>query len=86
MEEQFSEETQWRVVAGTCSTPGAEGVIAYGVECRRNGMVVWRWEDVDVEPTVVRRLADLLNAAQPEPCHYADMVMDFIQRVAGGDF
>lgn len=70
----------WRVVCSVCSTDGAEGIPVYGVRCRD-----WAWPDVDTDRAVAQRLADRLNAAQPEPCHYADMVLDFIAECAEAD-
>ena len=77
------EEEQWSVVQGVCATPGAEGVLVYGVQVRCRDGSTWCWPDVDVERAVVDRLARRLQAAQPERCHYEELVLDFIQEVAG---
>ena len=70
----------WTVTCGLCRTDGAEGTPVYGVRCRD-----WAWPDVDTDLAVVQRLADRLNRLQPEPCHYADMVLDYIQERAAAD-
>ncbi len=76
-------EEEWRLVRGVCATPGAEGVPVYGVAvCRRDGGT-WCWPDVDTDRAVVSRLVERLQTAQPEPCHYAEMVLDYIHEVAG---
>ena len=73
-------EEQWVIIGGWCATEGAEDQPTYGVRCG-----TWEWADVDTDPAVVRRFVDRLNALQPEPCHYADMVLDFIEECAGAD-
>lgn len=75
-------EELWECVSGICQTPGAEGLPVFGVRvCRRDGST-WAWPDVDVERAAVERLAALLQAAQPERCHYEEMVLDFIEGLA----
>ena len=71
----------WIVISGVCSTPGAEGVPTYGVQMTCNGLA-WTWADVDVDPSMVQLLADRLNRLQPDPCHFTDMVLDFIEERA----
>ncbi|MBR5524265.1 MAG: hypothetical protein IKU51_03245 [Clostridia bacterium] len=73
-------EKWWVVFDGVCTTPGAEGVPVYGVACFDDG---WCWPDVDTDRAVAERLVQRLNRTQPEPCHYADMVLDFIEQEAG---
>ena len=73
-------EKQWMVIRSVCGTDGAESTSTYGV---RYGD--WEWADVDTDCAVVQRLADRLNACRPEPCHYTDMVLDFIEERAGAD-
>ena len=77
-------DANWIVVRGFCGTPGAEDQPTYGVQCAYNGGV-WTWSDVDTDPVAAQMLADRLNAARPEPCHFADMVLDFIEERAGMD-
>ena len=77
-------EDEWELVQGVCATPGAEGVPVYGVRVRCRDGSAWVWSDVDVDPAVVRRLVARLQAAQPERCHYADLVADYIEETAGG--
>lgn len=72
-------EEQWECIPGVSETPGAEGVPVYGVRVHCRDGSVWAWPDVDVDRAVVRRLVTILQSAQPERCHYADMVLDFIE-------
>lgn len=76
------EEEQWECMPGVCETPGAEGVPVFGVRVHRRDGSVWSWPDVDPDRAVVCRLAALLQAAQPERCHYEELVLDFIQGAA----
>ena len=80
MEGQQKEENQWIVIEGVCVTPGAEGVSVFGVAHRGCG---WCWSDVDTDRAAAERLAERLNRAQPELCHFAEMVMDFVEEEAG---
>ncbi len=77
-------EANWIVIRGMCGTPGAEDRPTYGVQCVYAGGV-WTWSDVDTDPVAAQMLADRLNALCPEPCHFADMVLDFIEERAGMD-
>ena len=74
-------QQEWEVIPGICATPGAEGRATYGVRVTYPGGQ-WQWVDVDVDAAVVQRLAVRLNEAQPEPCHFAAMVLDFIEECA----
>ena len=74
------DEKYWRVICRVCGTHGAEDIPTYGVRCGD-----WEWADVDTDFVAVQCLADRLNAVQPEPCHYADMVLDFIAERAMAD-
>ncbi len=76
------EEEQWECIAGVSETPGAEGVPVYGVRVYCRDGSVWTWPDVDVDRAVVCRLVALLQSAQPERCHYAEMVLDYIESQA----
>ena len=71
----------WIVIPGVCSTPGAEGTPTYGVQMIGEGRP-WTWLDVDLDPAVAQLLADRLNRLQPEPCHFTEMVLDFIEERA----
>ena len=79
------EQQEWEVIPETCATPGAEGVATYGIRVTYPGGR-WQWADVDVDPMVVQRLAARLNQVQPEPCHFADMVLEYIEECATVDF
>lgn len=82
MKESTKEEQQWEVFAEQIDTPDEQRVWVYGVQCWRQGTIAWRWSDVDTDKGRVARLAERLNREQPEPCHYADMVLDFIEEEA----
>ena len=77
-------EEKWSVIDDFCITQGAEHRPTYGVRCSYAGGV-WTWPDVDVDAAVVQVLVDRLNAVQPEPCHFAEMVLDFIEECAAPD-
>ncbi len=76
-------DQQWQTVRGVCRTPGAEGWPVYGVRVRCPDGAVWCWPDVDTDESRVRRLAARLQAAQPHPCHFEELVLDFIEETAG---
>ena len=78
------EEWVWSIIEGVCTTHGAEGVCTYGVRAVR-GDTVWQWPDVDVDRAVAEALTCRLNTLQPAPCHFADMVLDYIQERAAAD-
>ena len=72
---------EWSVIRGVCTTPGAEGTATYGVRavCADR---VWQWPDVDVDPAVTAALAHRLGALQPDPCHFTELVLDYIEERA----
>ena len=74
---------QWRVTTGVCRTDGAEGCPTYGVAVTLSDGGAWAWADVDTDPFIVRDLVRRLQAAQPEACHFEDLVLDFIEEMAG---
>ena len=74
----------WTVVAGTCGTHGAEGIPTYGVQVTYADCT-WTWADVDLDPAVAQRLTDRLNRVQPEPCHFEEIVLDFIEESAAAE-
>lgn len=74
---------QWRLTQGRCATEGAEYCATYGVATTLPTGDEWEWPDVDVDRGVVQTLVDRLQATQPEPCHFTDMVLDFIEETAG---
>jgi hypothetical protein len=75
------EEWVWSIIEGVCTTHGAEGTATYGVRAVCVDRV-WQWPDVDVDPAVAEALVHRLNALQPDPCHFADMVLDYIEERA----
>ncbi len=74
---------EWSVIEGECETEGAVGYPVYGVQVTQSDGTVWTWADVDTDPAVVGVLACRLQAAQPETCHFEDLVRDFIEEMAG---
>ena len=73
---------EWEMIGGTCDTDGAEGIPTYGVAVRHADGSTWTWPDVDTDSSVVAVLLERLRLCRPEPCHYKDMVLDFIQEAA----
>ena len=72
----------WRVTQGVCTTDGAEGWSVYGVQVTLPDGTVWCWADVDTDRKIVERLVCRLQSLQPSPCHFADLVLDFIEEQA----
>lgn len=75
---------QWKMIPGVCGTPGAEGAPTYGVQVTY-GPHVWTWADVDTDPAVAQALVDRCNRLQPEPCHFEEIVLDFIEESAAAE-
>ena len=73
----------WSVIESECQTAGAEGHPVYGVTVALPDGGVWSWSDVDVDRSAAQRLADRLQAAQPQRCLFEDLVLDFIEEMAG---
>ena len=73
---------RWRVIKGVSDTPGAEGHPVYGVAVTLPDGGAWRWADVDVDPAAAQALCHRLQAIQPAPCHFRDLVLDFIEEMA----
>lgn len=74
---------QWRVTEGTCETDGAEGYPTYGVAATLPDGGWWAWADVDTDRAIASVLAWRLQAAQPDPHHFRELVLDFIEEMAG---
>lgn len=74
---------EWSVMEGWCATAGAEGYPVYGVAVRMPDGSTWSWADVDTDRSAAQRLAERMQCAQPEPCHFRDLVLDFIEEMAG---
>ena len=72
----------WRVTQSTCCTDGAEGCAVFGVQVILPDGTAWSWSDVDTDRQLVERLACRLQSLQPSPCHFADLVLDFIEEQA----
>lgn len=73
----------WSVIEGECKTQGAEGYPAFGVQAVLPNGKVWLWADVDVDRAVAEMLARRLQALQPEECHFEELILDFIEEMAG---
>ena len=73
---------QWSVIEGVCETEGAEGYPVYGVQVTLTDGTCWSWADVDVDSAVATALATRLQTLQPAPCHFEDMVRDYIEEQA----
>ena len=74
---------EWSVIESECQTAGAEGYPVYGVAVRLSDGGTWSWADVDTDRFAVQRLAERLRCTQPEPCLFEDLVLDFIEEMAG---
>ncbi len=76
-------EQRWERIAGVCETPGGEGAPVWGVQVRWGEMVPWVYPDVSTQATEAQELAERLQRAQPEPCHWQDIVEEYIHEIAG---
>ena len=74
---------RWTVTEGVSSSEGAEGYPVYGVQVTLPDGTEWGYPDVDVERAVAEQLAHRLQALQPEACHFRDLVLDYIEEMAG---
>lgn len=74
---------QWSVTEGFCQTDGAEHHPTYGVAVTLPDGSGWEWADVDVERAAAQTLAERLQALQPQQCHWEELVLDFIDEMAG---
>ena len=74
---------EWSVIESECQTAGAEGYPVYGVAARLSDGGTWLWADVDTDRSAVQRLVERLQRAQPEPGLFEDLVLDFIEEMAG---
>ena len=64
----------WRMIEGACATQGAQDVPTFGVAVTLPDGGTWQ---------VAYVLVCRLQALQPAPCHFEDMVRDFIEEMAG---
>ncbi len=69
-----------RISTVYCS-PDGERVWTYGVEMVSPEAVV-EFPDVDLSAEAVDRLICRLRTQQVEPCHFRDVVMDYIEQLA----
>ena len=72
----------WRVTTDVCCADGAEGCPVYGVQVTLPDGTLWAWADVDTDRSAAECLACRLQNLQPSPCHFADLVLDFIEEQA----
>ena len=72
----------WRVTQDVCRTDGAQGCPVFGVQVTLPDGTLWTWADVDVDREIAERLTCRLQSLQPSPCHFADLVLDFIEEQA----
>ena len=73
---------QWTVTEGVCQTHGAEGYPVFGVRVTLSDGTTWCFADVDTDRRRVQLLAHRLQALQPSACHFADLVLDYIEEQA----
>ncbi len=69
----------WEMITSVCVTPGAEGKTVYGV-LYQDEEQVFGFPDVDASPTAVEILLECLRRERPEPCHFKEIITDFIDR------
>ena len=72
----------WRVTQDVCRTDGAEGCPVFGVQVTLPDGTVWSFADVDTDCEMAQCLAHRMQHLQPSPCHFADLVLDFIEEQA----
>ena len=75
---------QWRVVEGVCTTPGGEGAVVYGVQVTDENGGIHCWADVSAQREDVVRFAARMQAGQPAPCHWEELVTDYITALSMG--
>lgn len=74
----MEEEQDWQVIDGVCETQGGEGQQVYGVRVSQGGCTVGTWADVTDSYEAAARLARRMQRVQPAPCHWDDIVRDYI--------
>ena len=68
----------WEITRNICRADGVGQHVAYGLQVRREGRTVWNFPDIDGSRRAVERLAHRMQAACPEPCHWQEIVEDYI--------
>ena len=68
----------WEITRNICRADGAGQHVAYGLLVRQEERTVWSFPDIDSNRLTVERLAHRLQAACPEPCHWQEIVEDYI--------
>lgn len=69
----------WEMTTSVCTTPGADGETVYGV-LYRDEEQIFGFPDVDASPAAVEILLERLRRERPEPCHFEEIITDFIDR------
>ena len=73
----MQQDQRWECISSRCTADGAAGETVYGVRLvTADGM--WEWADVSASAAQVECLLERLRREQPEMCHLADIVRDFI--------
>lgn len=70
-------EQRWQVIVGACQTHGGEGIRVYGVAVKCGDGTRRAWTDVADSYEAAQRLAQRLQQAQAEPCHWDEIVEDY---------
>lgn len=76
-----SENLKYRKICTVYTTPDGESVRTYGIELTAGGQVA-EFPDIDLSSAVVERLIDRLRTNAVEPCHFCDVVRDYIEERA----
>ena len=73
------EAPQYRCICTQLTLSGGESISTYGVEMMSCDGIE-PFPDVSVDAAEVQRLVDLLRDNAVEPCHFRDVVTDYITR------
>lgn len=76
-----SEHPIYQKICTIYTSPDGESVWTYGVEMVADGQVL-EFSNVDLSSAAVERLIDRLRACAVEPCHFCDVVRDYIEELA----
>ena len=76
-----SEYPIYRKICTTYTSPDGESTWTYGVELVSAGKVV-EFPDIALSSAAVERLIDRLRINAVEPCHFFDVVQDYIEECA----
>lgn len=76
-----NKQPMYRNICTVYTSPDGESVWTYGVEMVSGGNVV-EFPDVALSSSAVERLIDRLQTNEVEPCHFCDVVRDYIGELA----